>query len=70
MGGEQFLELTGVKPDAMTIGARVQHNRTINAAVNPQQIRAIARAFPSFPVRLLILAATSKRRHVPGIFGQ
>lgn len=69
-GREEFLELAGVKPDTMAIGACVQNDRTIDAAIDAQQFCMVARAFSSFTVALLVFAATSQHCYLAGIFGQ
>jgi hypothetical protein len=69
-GREEFLELAGVKPDAVAIGACVQDHRTIDAAIDAQQFCPVSRAFSPFTVALLVFAAASQRCHLAGIFGQ
>lgn len=54
----------------MAIRARVQHNGSLDTAVNAQQIGRIPGTLSAFIVRPLVLAPMPKHRHLTGIFGK
>jgi hypothetical protein len=68
--GEKFFELAAVKPYAVAVCACVQDNGSLDAAVNTQQWRRIARASARRIIGLLILVAAMQRSYQAGIFGQ
>jgi hypothetical protein len=59
-GGKEFFEFAAVEPDAAAVGTGIQNDRPIDAAINTQEFRAIARTFSPFSFDLVFDMAAAQ----------
>src|SRR5580765_5075481 len=57
---KEFFEFAAVEPDAAAVGTGIQNDRSIDAAINTQEFRPIARTFSPFSFDLVFDMAAAQ----------